>query len=80
MSPNGDGFNDTWIIPTKYVNGTDTNVTIMTNRGKVVLQTDNYLNNWPDTNLNVTSINQVFYYVITTSDNETKKGSITVVR
>ena len=45
VSPNGDGFNDTWIIPTKYVNGTDTNVTIMTNRGKVVLQTDNYLNN-----------------------------------
>ncbi|WP_040248915.1 T9SS type B sorting domain-containing protein [Psychroserpens mesophilus] len=80
VSPNGDGFNDTWIIPTKYVNGTDTNVLIMTNRGEVVLQTDNYLNNWPDTNLNLTNINQVFYYVITTSDNDTKKGSITVVR
>jgi gliding motility-associated-like protein len=80
VSPNGDGFNDTWIIPTKYVNGTDTNVLIMTNRGKVVLQTDNYLNNWPETELNLTSINQVFYYVITTSGNETKKGSITVVR
>jgi len=80
ISPNGDGFNDTWIIPTKYVNGTNTNVMIMTNRGKVVLQTDNYLNNWPENNLNLTSINQVFYYVITTSDNDTKKGSITVVR
>lgn len=79
VSPNGDGFNDTWIIPTKYVNGTNTNVMIMTNRGKVVLQTDNYLNNWPEDDLNLTSINQVFYYVIT-SDNETKKGSITVVR
>lgn len=80
VSPNGDGFNDTWIIPTKYVNGTNTNVMIMTNRGKVVLQTNNYQNNWPENNLNVTSINQVFYYVITTSDNETKKGSITIVR
>ncbi|WP_456438338.1 T9SS type B sorting domain-containing protein [Psychroserpens sp.] len=80
VSPNGDGFNDTWIIPTKYVNGTDTNVMIMTNRGKVVLKTDNYLNNWPETDLNLTSINQVFYYVITTSGDETKKGSITVVR
>ncbi len=79
VSPNGDGFNDTWIIPTKYVSGTNTNVLIMTNRGKVVLQTDNYLNNWPEDDLNLTSINQVFYYVIT-SDNETKKGSITVVR
>ncbi|WP_431134087.1 gliding motility-associated C-terminal domain-containing protein [Psychroserpens mesophilus] len=80
VSPNGDGFNDTWIIPTKYVNGTNTKVMIMTNRGKIVLQTDNYLNNWPETNLNLTSVNQVFYYVITTPDNDTKKGSITVVR
>ncbi|MCB0383284.1 MAG: gliding motility-associated C-terminal domain-containing protein [Psychroserpens sp.] len=80
VSPNGDGFNDTWIIPTKYVNGTNTNVMIMTNRGQVVLQTNNYLNNWPETDLNLTSVNQVFYYVITTLDNETKKGSITIVR
>ena len=80
VSPNGDGFNDTWIIPTKYVNGTETNVVIMTNRGKIVHQTDNYLNNWPETDLNLTSVNQVFYYVITTSDNDTKKGSITVIR
>lgn len=80
VSPNGDGFNDTWIIPPKYVNGTETNVMIMSNRGKVVLQTDNYLNNWPESDLNLTSINQVFYYVITTSNNETKKGSITVVK
>lgn len=80
VSPNGDGLNDTWIIPPKYVNGTETNVMIMSNRGKVILQTDNYLNNWPENDLNLTSINQVYYYVITTSNNETKKGSITVVR
>lgn len=79
VSPNGDGFNDTWIIPTQYVNGTNTNVLIMTNRGKVVFQTDNYLNDWPKDSLDKTSFNQVFYYVITTSDNETKKGSITIV-
>ncbi|MEY8848991.1 gliding motility-associated C-terminal domain-containing protein [Psychroserpens sp. XS_ASV72] len=79
VSPNGDGFNDTWIIPTKYVSGTNTEVTIMTNRGKIVLQTDNYLNNWPENDLGLTSINQVFYYVIK-SGNETKKGSITVIR
>jgi gliding motility-associated-like protein len=80
VSPNGDGFNDTWIIPTKYVNGTNTNVMIMTNRGKIVLQTNNYQNNWPENNLNLNNINQVFYYVITTADNETKKGSITIVK
>jgi len=79
ISPNGDSINDTWVIPTKYVTGTNAEVMIMTNRGKVVLQTNNYLNNWPESELNTSSINQVFYYVITT-DNETKKGSITVIK
>lgn len=73
VSPNGDGFNDTWIIPTRYVSGTNTEVIIMTNRGKVVLQTDNYLNNWPENDLELNSFNQVFYYIITTEDNKQKR-------
>ncbi|WP_417860890.1 gliding motility-associated C-terminal domain-containing protein [Winogradskyella sediminis] len=80
ISPNGDSINDTWIIPTAYVSGTDTEVIIMNNQGKIVLQTKDYLNNWPENDLKLTSINQVYYYIITTSDNETKKGSITVVK
>jgi len=80
ISPNGDGINDSWIIPTKYVNGTNTAVMIMNNYGKIVLQTNNYLNNWPENDLNLTSINQVYYYVIKTTENETRKGSITVIK
>ncbi len=80
ISPNGDGINDSWMIPTKYVSGTNTMVMIMNNYGKVVLQTNNYLNNWPENDLNLSSINQVFYYVIKTTDNETRKGSITVIK
>ncbi len=80
ISPNGDGINDSWMIPTKYVSGTNTEVLIMNNHGKIVLQTNNYLNNWPENDLNLTSINQVFYYVIKTTDNETRKGSITVIK
>ena len=80
ISPNGDDINDTWIIPTKYVSGTNTMVMIMNNYGKVVLQTNNYLNNWPETDLNLSNINQVFYYIIETNDNETRKGSITVLK
>jgi len=80
ISPNGDGINDTWVIPLDYVSGTNTKVMIMTNQGEIVMQTDNYLNNWPEDNLNLTSVNQVFYYVITTTNNDTKKGSITVVK
>ncbi|MEP5254268.1 MAG: gliding motility-associated C-terminal domain-containing protein [Winogradskyella arenosi] len=80
ISPNGDQINDTWIIPAQYVGGTDTEIIIMTNRGKVVFKTNDYQNNWPETDLNLTSVSQVYYYVITTADNETKKGSITVVK
>ncbi|WP_460218858.1 T9SS type B sorting domain-containing protein [Psychroserpens sp. MEBiC05023] len=80
ISPNGDNINDTWVIPTQYVSGTNTQVMIMTNRGKVVLKTNDYLNNWPANDLGLTAINQVFYYVITTENNKTKKGSITIVK
>ncbi|WP_411895087.1 gliding motility-associated C-terminal domain-containing protein [Winogradskyella sp. A2] len=80
ISPNGDSINDTWVLPQKYVSGTNTDVMIMNNRGVVVFQTQDYQNNWPETNLNLTNINQVFYYIITTENDETKKGSITVVK
>ncbi|NND52952.1 MAG: gliding motility-associated C-terminal domain-containing protein [Flavobacteriaceae bacterium] len=80
ISPNGDNINDTWVIPTQYVNGTNTDVMIMNHRGKVVLRTNNYLNNWPENDFNLSGMFQVYYYVITTANNETKKGSITIVK
>ena len=46
ISPNGNGENDTWVIPQKYVSGTNTEVIIINSQGKIELQTNNYLNNW----------------------------------
>ncbi len=80
ISPNGDGINDTWVIPQPYVTGTNTEVQILNDRGKVVFQTINYQNNWPENQLNLTSINVIYYYIITTSDLKTKQGSITIVK
>jgi hypothetical protein len=80
ISPNGDMINDTWVLPQPYVSGTGTEVIIMTNRGEIVLKTDDYQNNWPQDDLNLTTINQVYYYIITTPNNKTKKGSITIVK
>jgi len=80
ISPNGDTINDTWVLPLKYVTGTNTQVTILSSRGKIMLQTNEYQNNWPSTSLNPTSISQLYYYIITTPDGETKKGSITIIK
>lgn len=80
ISPNGDGINDTWVIPQEYVNETNTEVIIVSSQGKIVLQTNNYQNNWPENELDFKGVNLVYYYVITTQDKKTKKGSITIVK
>ncbi|APY12271.1 hypothetical protein BWZ22_14025 [Seonamhaeicola sp. S2-3] len=79
ISPNGDGINDTWIIPQEYTSGTDTQVMIISPQGKIVLNTNNYQNNWPE-NLSFKDVNPVYYYIITTPNNQTRKGSITVIK
>lgn len=80
ISPNGDGVNDTWVIPQDYVSGTNTEVIVLSSQGKVVLQTNDYQNNWPQNQLNFKEVNPVFYYIITTQDQKTRKGSITVIK
>lgn len=80
VSPNGDNINDTWIIPQQFVSGTNTEINIYNNRGKLVFKSNNYQNDWPQTDLGLNSINQVYYYIITTTDKKTEKGSITIIR
>ncbi|WNH12440.1 gliding motility-associated C-terminal domain-containing protein [Thalassobellus suaedae] len=80
ISPNGDGVNDTWVIPQEYVSGTNTEVIIISAQGDVVLKTNDYQNNWPINQLDFKAINPVYYYIITTENNQKRKGSITVVK
>src|SRR5690606_20310386 len=80
ISPNGDGVNDTWVIPQQYVNGSNAQITILSAQGKVELQTDNYQNNWPENQIEFKSVNPVYYYIIKPSNGSEKRGSITVVK
>ncbi len=82
ISPNNDGYNDTWNIPEEYLSGTDTEVIIINPQGKVVLQTKDFNNDvWPSINqIDFKSVNPVYYYIITTADNKTRKGSITIIK
>ena len=80
ISPNGDGINDTWIIPTPYVSGSNTEVVIYSSLGEIILNTKDYLNNWPEDQLSTSSVNQVFYYMIIPEGEQPKKGSITIIK
>ncbi|OAB78012.1 T9SS type B sorting domain-containing protein [Cochleicola gelatinilyticus] len=80
ISPNGDGINDTWIIPIEYTSGTNSNVTILKRNGEDVFSTNDYVNNWPEDPLPFSDVNQVFYYIITPPDKDPIKGSITVLK
>jgi gliding motility-associated-like protein len=82
VSPNGDGINDTWEIPLDYVNGTKAKVQIISSLGELVVDTDDYQNDWPSVTkpLTFSQVNPIYYYIITTTDNKVKKGSITVLK
>tara|TARA_R110002124_G_scaffold138576_6_gene302166 strand:+ start:98220 stop:99686 length:1467 start_codon:yes stop_codon:yes gene_type:complete len=80
VSPNGDGINDTWIIPTQYVSGSNTQVTIYSSQGEVVHKTNDYQNDWPQDQPNLGSVNNVYYYILESPDQEIKKGTITLIK
>lgn len=82
ISPNGDFINDTWILPLAYVSGTNTEVLIVSALGEVVVQTNDYQNDWPSVTspTDFKNVNPIYYYIITTPDKKVKKGSITVIK
>jgi gliding motility-associated-like protein len=82
VTPNGDGTNDTWIIPDQYISGTNTQVMILSSLGEIVFKTDNYdnYNGWPQTTIDFKNYNPVYYYIITPTGQSAKKGSITLVK
>ncbi|MBW4358860.1 gliding motility-associated C-terminal domain-containing protein [Flavobacterium taihuense] len=82
VTPNGDGVNDTWIIPDEYISGTNTHILILNTLGEIVFETNNYDNyaGWPQTAIEFTNFNPVYYYIITPNGGSAKKGSITLLK
>jgi len=80
ISPNGDGINDTWIIPQEYASGTEAEIVLLSSSGELVLKTNDYQNNWPENLIVLKNENSVYYYIITTQDRKVRKGSITVLK
>jgi len=80
ITPNGDGFNDQWVLPNSYSNKTDVSVIIYRESGEEILNVQDYKNDWPTSATAFPMQNMVFYYVIKNSTETLKQGTITVIR
>lgn len=80
ISPNNDGVNDKWILPSTITTQSDINVKIFNSSGKVVLSTDNYQGNWPTEESDYINSNAVFYYIISKGNSKIKQGTITIIK
>ncbi|TYP97072.1 CHU domain-containing protein [Tenacibaculum adriaticum] len=78
LSPfNGDGVNDTWELPNRLAFQPNVTVIIYNSRGKEVLNTTDYQNNWPeDNNLKDGAI---FYFKVIKDNSLVKAGTISVL-
>ncbi len=80
VTPNGDGVNDTWNLPTRFVNNDNVEVIIYGPDGAIVFRSSNYLNNWPESDFTYSLKNPVYYYTIMEGYTITERGSITIVK
>ncbi len=77
ITPNNDGFNDSWIIPEEFAYKDDVEVVIFTSRQEILFQSKNYLNNWPETPVQE---NTVYYYKIMKDSSVLEKGTISILK
>lgn len=75
---NRDGVNDTWVLPNKFAFQPEVQVLIYNSRGKEVLNTKDYQNNWPESN-NLKD-GMLFYFKVIKEDTLIKAGTISVLK
>ncbi len=78
FTPNGDGINDTWIIP--YVNYVNSTLKVYNRQGQLVYSATNYNNNWDGTSDGKVLPWGAYYYVIVANQNTTISGNINIVK
>ncbi|WP_109436234.1 gliding motility-associated C-terminal domain-containing protein [Aquimarina sp. AU119] len=80
VTPNSDGINDNWLLPSSLFNQQDVEVIIYSSRGEVDFNSVSYQNNWPAENSKSSGQDPIYYYIITKNNSVVRKGSITVMR
>ncbi|CAM1346719.1 T9SS type B sorting domain-containing protein [Tenacibaculum crassostreae] len=76
VSPNQDGFNDTWKLSNSYAYQPNVEVILYDSNGKEILKTTDYKNDWPTQNL---GNQKIFYYKIVKDEKLMKAGTISVI-
>ncbi len=79
FTPNGDGFNDVWIINAKDI-VTPVKVTVYNRFGNAVYSSDNYQNDWDGYYKGNPLPQATYYYIIEDSNGNFFRGPITIVR
>ncbi len=80
LSPDGDGVNETWVIP-GIENFPNNRVYIFDRYGSMVYDKSNYDNSWNGVDTNSKSIpDGTYYYVIQLGNGETRKGYLIIKR
>ena len=77
---NGDGINETWGLPNKYVGKENIEVIIYGPNGTVIFRDQNYMNTWPESSFEMSPKQSVYYYTILEDNIITQKGSITIIK
>lgn len=76
VSPNQDGFNDTWKLSNSYAYQPNVEVILYDSNGNEILKTTDYKNDWPTQNL---GNQKIFYYKIVKDEKLMKAGTISVI-
>jgi len=79
ITPNGDGFNDTWIIQNAQI-CKQIKITVFNRWGNIVYKDDNYANNWAGTNSSGKKLAQGTYYVVIELSGGAKKAMYLDIR
>jgi len=80
ITPNGDGKNDYWVLPSKITKNSNIKVTILNRQGSEVYKSENYKNNWSGENNGKQLPSSTYYYVITLDDGNVLTGSVSILR
>jgi len=81
ISPNGDGLNDTWIIPGLLER--DIRKMVIVNRwGSILFEAESYENNWNGNNMKGKPLPEgtYYYYLYMGADFGAREGPITIIR